>query len=40
MTTITIPRPSWIPEHEDELDDDEYEYIDPPAVPLTEPENG
>lgn len=39
MTTITIPRPSWIPEHEDELDDDEYEYIDPPAVPLIEPEN-
>jgi hypothetical protein len=39
MTTITIPRPSWIPEHEDELDDDEYEYIEAPPVPMTEPEN-
>jgi hypothetical protein len=31
--TITMPSPVWTPEDED-LEDDDYEYVEPPAVPI------
>jgi hypothetical protein len=36
LMTITMPSPVWTPEDED-LEDDDYEYEDPPAVPTTHP---
>lgn len=35
--TITMPSPVWTPVEED-LDDDDYEFEDPSAVPLFVPE--
>ena len=35
MATITLPSPTWTPD--EELEDDEIEYEDPPAVPTTHP---
>ena len=35
MTTITLPSPTWTPD--EELDDEEVEFEDPPAVPTTHP---
>lgn len=34
--TITMPSPVWTPQDED-LDDDDVEFEDPPAVPVTHP---
>jgi hypothetical protein len=34
--TITMPSPVWTPEDED-LDDDDVEFEDPFAVPVTHP---
>ena len=36
--TITMPSPVWTPEEED-LEDDDYEYVDPPAVPIPQPQD-
>ena len=34
--TITMPSPVWTPEDED-LDEDDVEFEDPPAIPVTHP---
>lgn len=34
--TITMPSPVWTPPEED-VDDDDLEFEDPPAVPVTHP---
>lgn len=36
MTTITLPSPTWTPA-DDDLEDDDVEFEDPPAVPTTHP---
>jgi hypothetical protein len=35
MAVITFPHPEW--DLDDDIDDDEREYEDEPAVPLTTP---
>lgn len=38
--TITFPRPDWDlddPDHTEPETDDDYEYVDEPAVPLPTP---
>jgi hypothetical protein len=35
MTTITFPSPVWTPD--EDIDDDEVEFEDPWAVPVTHP---
>lgn len=38
MTTITPTRPDiWAPEWQEELDDDDLEFVDPDAIPLEFP---